>query len=456
MDAFNSWRHESDERLQMLLAEQNRADNALKELRQWHPLADEIKRVDERLLQLDWTEKENAARQTAVKSQIAQITAEYEMKESEMKQTSQHEQEHLEADRTQIREQIAKIDELLARLDGSFYKWLCENKEGWENTIGKVVDEERILYAQGIEPQLDVASGSLYGVKLDLDNIASVHRTPDEYRLEKKDLEERVRQINRRLMQLPITLQEEIAKLGKKYAARLNPLRQQATLLKVEEEQIPVKRQDLQNRRHQLEMEEQERAEVFVYFSPEWQNALLPLLPRDMAVRLFESMAADERADLYHHLDEEARQKLMPALARVEREDILRLAAYAEGTTGSVTTSDYVAVTPQMRVAEALAHVRATAPDKETIYILYALDAEGRLCGTVSLRELLLADDRQTIGDIMRRHPVSVRADSPREEAAERIRRISTLALETRTDILHDLGLVERPEPRGQNPGRRV
>ena len=60
-------------------------------------------------------------------------------------------------------------------------------------------------------------------------------------------------------MQLPITLQEEIAKLGKKYAARLNPLRQQATLLKVEEEQIPVKRQNLQNHRHKLEMEEQER-----------------------------------------------------------------------------------------------------------------------------------------------------------------------------------------------------
>lgn len=177
------------------------------------------------------------------------------------------------------------------------------------------------------------------------------------------------------------------------------------------------------------EMEEQERAEVFVYFSPEWQNALLPLLPRDMAVRLFESMAADERADLYRHLDEDARQKLLPALARVEREDILRLAAYAEGTTGSVTTSDYVAVTPQMRVAEALAHVRATAPDKETIYILYALDAEGRLCGTVSLRELLLADDGRTIGDIMRRHPVAVRADSPREEAAEYIRRYDLLAL---------------------------
>lgn len=190
------------------------------------------------------------------------------------------------------------------------------------------------------------------------------------------------------------------------------------------------------------EMEEQERAEVFVYFSPERQNALLPLMPRNMVIRLFESMAADERADLYHRLNKEARRKLLPVLARVEREDILRLAAYAEGTTGSVTTSDYVAVTPEMRVNEALSHVRATAPDKETIYILYALDAEGRLCGTVSLRELLLADDRQTIGDIMRRHPVSVRADSPREEAAEYIRRYDLLALPVVNEADRMIGII--------------
>ena len=60
-------------------------------------------------------------------------------------------------------------------------------------------------------------------------------------------------------MQSPITLEEEISKLGKKYATQLNPLRQNVTLLKVEEEQIPVKRQNLQNHRHKLEMEELEQ-----------------------------------------------------------------------------------------------------------------------------------------------------------------------------------------------------
>ena len=258
MDGFNSWRYESDDRLQILLTEQVMADNALKELRQWHPIADEIKHVDEQLLQLNLTEKENSAQQTAVKSQIDRITTEYEMKEAEIKQASQREWERLEAERTQIKKQIAKIDDLLAHLDGSFYQWLCENRKGWENTIGKVIDEERILYAQGLEPQFGVASDELFGIRLNLGNIASVHRTPDEYRIEKKKLEEQVQQINRQLTQLPITLQEDTMKLRKKYATALNPLRQKATLLKVEEEQIPVKRQNLQNRRHKLEMEEHE------------------------------------------------------------------------------------------------------------------------------------------------------------------------------------------------------
>ena len=51
----------------------------------------------------------------------------------------------------------------------------------------------------------------------------------------------------------------EISKLGKKYAAQVNPLRQKMTSLKVEEGQIPVKRQNLQTHRHKLEMEEQEQ-----------------------------------------------------------------------------------------------------------------------------------------------------------------------------------------------------
>ena len=258
MNLYRTLSLESKERLQSLIAEQYRTDSRLKELRQWHPKEDDIKLVKEQVVQLDIKEKANEALQTTVRIQIEKLTNEFEMKEAELKQASLQEQKRLENNRTICRNEIERINDLLSHLDESLYHWLCENAEGWEDTIGKVVDEERILYAQGLEPTLDKKTDNLFGVKLNLENIEPTHRTPDEYRTEKKKLEERLQLLNRQLSQLPVTLQEEISKLGKKYGNLLKPLRQEATQLRVEAEQIPTKRQNLQNQWHKLEMEEQE------------------------------------------------------------------------------------------------------------------------------------------------------------------------------------------------------
>ena len=261
IENFNNWRRESDERLEVLQREQHRAEGEVQGLRHWRPMADEINQVVEQLHLLEVTEKENGARQLAVKSQLEQLTAKYEMRLAELEQATLREQESLEKKRKQLREQIAKIEGLLENLDGSFYQWLCQNVEGWENTIGKVVDEEQILYAQGLEPQLGEASDCMFGVKVNLDNIDFVHRTPDEYRVEKMTLEEQVRLINCQLEQLPVTLQDAIEKLRKEFKVQIQPLRQESTSLKLEEEQIPIKRQNLEIQQHKLEMDEKEAVE---------------------------------------------------------------------------------------------------------------------------------------------------------------------------------------------------
>lgn len=185
-----------------------------------------------------------------------------------------------------------------------------------------------------------------------------------------------------------------------------------------------------------------ERADVFAYLDRSLQAALLPRLPRAMARDIFAHLAADERTDLYKTLPPEERRALLPALSQQERDDMLRLSAYEEGTIGSLTTSDYVAVAPDMRVDEALAHVRATAPDRETIYVLYVLDAHARLCGTLSLRDLLLADDHLLVRQIMRPRPVVARALWPGREAADLIRRYDLLALPVLNGDERMIGIV--------------
>jgi len=172
-----------------------------------------------------------------------------------------------------------------------------------------------------------------------------------------------------------------------------------------------------------------ERTELFSNLPEYLQDDLLPALPRPVVVQLFETLPSDDRADLFNRLSADAQTQLLPALAQVEREDILRLAAYPEGTVGSAVTSDYVAASADMTARAVLDLIRATAPDKETIYVTYVLNTERQLLGTLSLRDLVLCPPESRIGELMRKEPVFAKAEWPRAQAAELIRRYDLLAL---------------------------
>lgn len=171
------------------------------------------------------------------------------------------------------------------------------------------------------------------------------------------------------------------------------------------------------------------RAALFGYLPPANQVELSRLLSRRDLAAIVSAMSHDERADLFKKLDEKERKTLLPALAQAEREDLRKLASYPEGTAGSVMTSDYAVLTPDLKVGKALSELRIQAPDSETIYIAYIVDDERRLVGVISLRDLLLARPGERVGDLMTTAVVQVAADAPREEAARLISHYDLLAL---------------------------
>ncbi|MCX8098892.1 MAG: magnesium transporter [Casimicrobiaceae bacterium] len=184
------------------------------------------------------------------------------------------------------------------------------------------------------------------------------------------------------------------------------------------------------------------RAELFSHFPEERQDALLGHLSATALAELIEWMPSDDRADLFNRLSEEAKAKLLPALAKAEREDIVRLASFPEDTVGAAVTSDYLDVSPEMTVSQALARLRATATEKETVYVIYVLDADRRLRGTVSLRDLVLAPEERKVSELMHADPVFARATWPIAQAAELIRRYDLLALPVIDEADRMLGIV--------------
>lgn len=186
----------------------------------------------------------------------------------------------------------------------------------------------------------------------------------------------------------------------------------------------------------------EQRATLFAYFQAERQDLLLQAMPAKEVVALFEQLPSDDRADIFNRLSPDARQKLLPELTKAERDDILKLAAYPEGTVGSATSSDYAALGVEMNVEQAIASLRATAPDKETIDVVFVLDTERRLLGTVTLRDLVLATPNTLISDLMKHEPVLAQAQWSLEQAVELIRRYDLLALPVINAENHMIGIV--------------
>jgi len=84
---------------------------------------------------------------------------------------------------------------------------------------------------------------------------------------------------------------------------------------------------------------------------------------------------------------------------------------------------------PLLTARSAIVELRRQAPSKETIYYSYVLDRFGKLLGFVSLRDLILAEETRSVGEIMKTDLVSISVDADQEEAARIIRDYDLIAL---------------------------
>ncbi|OHX12508.1 magnesium transporter [Chromobacterium sphagni] len=183
-------------------------------------------------------------------------------------------------------------------------------------------------------------------------------------------------------------------------------------------------------------------AEVLALLPSESQDELLQRLPQQVVVAIFERLPSDVRADLYKRLGQTAQSRLLLALGQMVRDDILKLSSYGEDTVGSVTSSDYAAIAPQLTVAEALAALRAGAQDTRQIEVIYILGHEHQLLGTLTLRELVLSPLEANVSELMQHNPVHAEAGWARHRAADMIRHYELLALPVLDDARRMIGIV--------------
>lgn len=184
------------------------------------------------------------------------------------------------------------------------------------------------------------------------------------------------------------------------------------------------------------------QAEIFPYYPLGRQVELIAMADRAHIGPLLEWMAADNRDDLLRELDPAFVEDILPLVAKAERHDIRMLLSCDEGSAGSLMTTEYASLPASITAGEAITRLRSQAPDSESIYYIYVLDAERKLVGFVSLRDLILAKPTALVSDLMQRDVISVRVDDPTEAAIDKLARFDFLAVPVVDDHNRLVGIV--------------
>lgn len=162
----------------------------------------------------------------------------------------------------------------------------------------------------------------------------------------------------------------------------------------------------------------------------------------NFASMILAEMAVDDAVDLLQELTKDEVASFLTIMDHEPANEIKDLLHYEEKTAGSIMTTEYVSFMENKTKKTILQEMKELAPDAETIYYTYVLDENKKLSGVLSLRNLIVAEDDELVGDIMSGNIVSVPVGMDQEEVAKMIRDYDFLALPVVDFQNHLLGII--------------
>ncbi|MGH1365239.1 MAG: magnesium transporter [Calditrichia bacterium] len=146
---------------------------------------------------------------------------------------------------------------------------------------------------------------------------------------------------------------------------------------------------------------------------------ILEELDSSEIAELVSEMDSDDAVDIVSELDSHIANEVLDKVDEEAIEDIRELLKYPEDTAGGIMAKEYVSIEVNWTVQQAIEQLRKASERVDDIYLCYVVDRFGLLLGTVSLKELILAEEATPIHSIVDEEIFAVTADTDQEEVAQ-------------------------------------
>ncbi len=184
-------------------------------------------------------------------------------------------------------------------------------------------------------------------------------------------------------------------------------------------------------------------ADVFAYLESDTQEELVSQLTAPELGRIVDELFLDDAADLVEEMPADVVKRILESASPETRKGINQLLQYKEDSAGSIMTTEYIELKPNMTVEESFRHIREVGTDKETLYTCYVVDPKRVLIGVVTVKTMLLSKYEDRILDIMTDvNLITVNTNDDREKVTELFQKYDFMALPVVDSQKHLVGIV--------------
>ncbi|HCI79792.1 MAG TPA: hypothetical protein DHW02_08885 [Ktedonobacter sp.] len=181
-------------------------------------------------------------------------------------------------------------------------------------------------------------------------------------------------------------------------------------------------------------LDDETAADTMEEIDTDHQRHILDNINTERAADILEEMGPDEAADLLARVSDERADELLRHMEPEESEDVQELLEYEPDTAGGLMTTDYVVLNQTRTIAEALEAIRTNIRENDvrTAYVYCVEDEtqdETRILGTLSLWDMLIADNSQPLQALMETDVITVDPDMEPRAVAERMAKYNLLAV---------------------------
>lgn len=170
-------------------------------------------------------------------------------------------------------------------------------------------------------------------------------------------------------------------------------------------------------------------AEVFVELEADSQEDLIKGFSKSELKEVIDELYLDDAVDIIEEMPANVVKRILSTADPETRRNINNILQYPEDSTGSIMTTEYIDLKAHLTAEDALKKIRRVGQDMETINVMYVVDKDRHLLGYVSIRTLLLAEEDQTMEEIMDDTIISASTLDDQEETARKFEKYDFLTM---------------------------